>query len=86
MMIPELEIEIGAGALSGRFTTVEGLLMATKDQLKEQSAFFFGDSALSDAGTKEKFTQIYDAIDEIVALKREATLILDDPAGNLNPF
>lgn len=82
MMIPDLEIEIGAGALSGRFTTVEGLLMATKDQLKEQSAFFFGDSALTDESTKDNFDRIYNAIDEIVALKREVTLILDDPAGN----
>ncbi|KAI6189975.1 hypothetical protein M3Y97_00066700 [Aphelenchoides bicaudatus] len=82
MMIPDLEIEIGPGALSGRFTTVEGLLLATKDQLKEQSAFFFGDSALKDNNTRDKFDQIYNTIDDIVALKREATLILDDPAGN----
>lgn len=82
MSIPELEIEIGAGALSGRFTTVEGLLTATKNQLKEQASFFFGDSASSSDNTKDKFNEIYDAFDEIVALKRPATLILDDPAGN----
>lgn len=34
MSIPELELEVGPGALAGRFTTVEGLLTATRDQLK----------------------------------------------------
>jgi len=29
--IPEMEIDVGPGALPGRFTTVEGLLMATKE-------------------------------------------------------
>lgn len=33
MSIPELDLEVGPGALSGRFTTVEGLLIATKNQL-----------------------------------------------------
>ncbi|KAI6227494.1 ZPR1 zinc finger domain protein [Aphelenchoides fujianensis] len=80
MSIPELEIEVGPGALSGRFTTVEGLLIATKEQLKEQSAFFFGDSAESD--TRPKLDAIFAALDEVVALKRAATLVLDDPAGN----
>jgi zinc finger protein len=81
MSIPELEIDIGSGALSGRFTTVEGILSATKDQLKEQFTFFFGDSA-SDPTTGDKFDAICNAIEDIIALKRPATLILDDPAGN----
>jgi len=82
MSIPEMEIDVGPGALSGRFTTVEGLLMATKEQLKEQSSFFFGDSAEGGPNTKQKFQDIYDGFNDVVELKREITLILDDPAGN----
>ena len=80
--IPELEIEVGSGALSGRFTTIEGLLIATRDQLREQSAFFFGDSADGGSETHAKLQQTFAAFDEIIALKRRATLVLDDPAGN----
>ncbi len=45
LRIPEFEFEVGPGALSGRFTTVEGLLNATREQLVEQGRFFIGDSA-----------------------------------------
>lgn len=44
LMIRELEVEVGPNALGGRFTTVEGLLTAMRDQLAENSAMF-GDSA-----------------------------------------
>ena len=44
--IPELEIEVGFGALSGRFTTIEGLLQATREQIENQARFFMGDSAV----------------------------------------
>lgn len=35
LSIPEFDLEVGPGALSSRFTTVEGLLNATKDQILE---------------------------------------------------
>lgn len=38
--IPELDCEIGASGLGGRFTTVEGILNAIKDQIVESSAIF----------------------------------------------
>uniref|UniRef100_A0A914EBW4 Zinc finger ZPR1-type domain-containing protein n=1 Tax=Acrobeloides nanus TaxID=290746 RepID=A0A914EBW4_9BILA len=78
--LPELDIESGGGALAGRFTTVEGLLTATRDQLKEQSQIFMGDSA--DGSTKNRIEEVLNQIDEVVALKRKCTLVLDDPAGN----
>ncbi|KAI1720808.1 ZPR1 zinc-finger domain-containing protein [Ditylenchus destructor] len=78
--IPELDIEIGPGALSGRFTTVEGLLNAIKDQLKGQCAFFLGDSATSEE--RQKLQKIMEKLDEAIALKSVCTLVLDDPAGN----
>lgn len=40
LSIPELDCEVGAWALGGRFTTVEGILNAMKDQLSDSSAVF----------------------------------------------
>uniref|UniRef100_A0A0K0CTZ9 Zinc finger protein ZPR1 n=1 Tax=Angiostrongylus cantonensis TaxID=6313 RepID=A0A0K0CTZ9_ANGCA len=80
MWIPELDLEVGPGAICSRFTTVEGLLSATRDQLSVQSSFFIGDSAASNERSRmEKFLQQFD---EILALRRCVTLVLDDPAGN----
>ena len=44
LQLRELDVEVGPTALGGRFTTVEGLLTAMRDQLAEKSAMF-GDSA-----------------------------------------
>lgn len=44
LKIRELDVEVGPSALGGRFTTIEGLLTAMRDQLAENSAMF-GDSA-----------------------------------------
>lgn len=73
-------MEVGQGALGSRFTTIEGLLTATRDQLKEQSSFFFGDSG--DHGEQSKFAQLFAKFDEVLALKRPCTVVMDDPAGN----
>lgn len=51
MKIPELECEVGASALGGRFTTAEGILTAMRDQI-EENAFLFKDS--QDEVTKDK--------------------------------
>lgn len=40
LYIPELDCETGSSGLGGRFTTVEGILIALKDQLVESSAVF----------------------------------------------
>lgn len=66
--------------MSGRFTTVEGLLVATKEKLEEQSPFFVGDSAPS--SERETYERLIKKLDSIILLKTPATLILDDPAGN----
>jgi zinc finger protein len=44
LRVKELDIEVGPSALGGRFTTLEGLLTAMRDQLVDNSAMF-GDSA-----------------------------------------
>ncbi|CAG9577699.1 unnamed protein product [Danaus chrysippus] len=77
MCIPELELEVGGAALGGRFTTVEGVLTAVKEQMMEGLG-------LGDAGgqAREKVDRCISSIDEILEGKSSATLILDDPAGN----
>lgn len=45
LFIPELELESGPRSLCGRFTTVEGLLSAMKEQLAGKDAVLAGDSA-----------------------------------------
>ena len=47
MSIPELDFEVGAGTLGGKFTTLEGLLVAVKDQLTGHNPLMCGDSATS---------------------------------------
>lgn len=80
MQIPELDLEVGPGALCSRFTTVEGILTATREQLSSQSSFFMGDSASS--GERSQIEKFLDQFDEILSLKKNITLVLDDPAGN----
>jgi zinc finger protein len=40
LKIRELDVEVGPSALGGRFTTIEGLLTAMRDQLADNSAIF----------------------------------------------
>ncbi|XP_043239740.1 zinc finger protein ZPR1-like [Amphibalanus amphitrite] len=77
--IPELKIEAGAFTLSGRFTTVEGLLESIKEDL-QKNPMFTGDSRPEEE--TKKMEALCAQIDEIIAIKRPATIILDDPAGN----
>jgi zinc finger protein len=77
--IPELKLEVGPNALSGRFSTVEGLLLAMKDQLLGHCASW-GDSETSES--KERYEKFLDDMDKALKAEIPCTLILDDPAGN----
>lgn len=79
MEIPELELEVGPAVLGGRFTTVEGIIAAIKDQLSSSTAFT-GDS--SDSETVNRMEAFITQLEEILSGQRKVTLILDDPAGN----
>ncbi|KAK6107463.1 ZPR1 zinc-finger domain family protein [Brugia pahangi] len=81
MSIPELDLEVGSGALSGRFTTVEGLLVATRDQLKEQGDFFLVGDSRSEA-ENDRMKNFLDNFEQILLLRKKVHLILDDPTGN----
>lgn len=48
LSIPELDFEVGAGTLGGKFTTIEGLLMSMKEQLSERNPLVCGDSSTSE--------------------------------------
>jgi zinc finger protein len=75
-----LELEIAAGTLGGRFTTLEGLLSALQEQMTESNPLFLGDS--SDVSVKAKFKEVADAIGRILSGETLPTVVLDDPAGN----
>lgn len=78
--IPELEFEMGMGALGGKFTTLEGLLKDIRDLVVDKNPFTLGDSSTSDR--KEKLQEFGIKIDQILEGQMKAHLVLDDPAGN----
>ncbi|KAG7200099.1 hypothetical protein KM043_000545 [Ampulex compressa] len=79
MEIPELELEVGPSALGGRFTTVEGVIVAMKEQLSTSTAFT-GDSR--DVETAKRMESFISQLSEVLDGQRNITLVLDDPAGN----
>ncbi|XP_034238970.1 zinc finger protein ZPR1 [Thrips palmi] len=79
LSVPELDIEVGPAALGGRFSTVEGILTAMKDQLLDADVMF-SDSA--DLANKKKLEEFHQKFNSILEGKEPVTLVLDDPAGN----
>uniref|UniRef100_A0ABM5EQN7 Zinc finger protein ZPR1 n=1 Tax=Pogona vitticeps TaxID=103695 RepID=A0ABM5EQN7_9SAUR len=77
--IPELEFELGMGALGGKFTTLEGLLKDIRD-LVEKNPFNLGDSSLPDRA--EKLSAFGRKLQQIMDGKLQVHVTLDDPAGN----
>ena len=47
LSIPDLDFEVGAGTLGGKFTTLEGLLTSMKEQLTGSNPLVSGDSVTS---------------------------------------
>ncbi|XP_069470603.1 zinc finger protein ZPR1 isoform X2 [Ambystoma mexicanum] len=78
--IPELEFEIGMGALGGKFTTVEGLLKDIRELIVVKNPFTVGDSATP--GRAEKLQDFGQMLDKIMGGRMDAHLVLDDLAGN----
>ncbi|CBY20763.1 unnamed protein product [Oikopleura dioica] len=69
------------GLLGGKFTTVEGLLTDLRTDLIDKNPFSSGDSSVHE-GRNERYAAFRQRINDILELKTECTLILDDPAGN----
>lgn len=81
LKIPQLELEVGPYALGGRFTTVEGLIIAVRDQISDsQSSHLFGDSQTTES--KERVEKFMTKFEDILNGKLPITIELDDPAGN----
>ncbi|KAJ3602715.1 hypothetical protein NHX12_030464 [Muraenolepis orangiensis] len=80
VLIPELEFELGMGAVSGKFTTLEGLLINIKDLIVSKNPFMCGDSSTPDR--MEKLQLFGQKIDQIIAAELDVHVVLDDPAGN----
>ncbi|CAB0040592.1 unnamed protein product [Trichogramma brassicae] len=79
MRIPELDLEVSPTTLGGRFTTVEGVISAVRDQLST-STVLTGDSA--DTETTKRMDNFISQLNKILEGEMKVTLILDDPAGN----
>jgi len=80
LKIPDLDFEAQLVSNGGKFTTVEGLLEAVKEQLLTGNPFLMGDSATSEV--KAKMASFTLRLDELLTGKKPFTIELDDPAGN----
>ncbi|XP_061748119.1 zinc finger protein ZPR1 [Nerophis ophidion] len=80
VLIPELELELGMGAVCGKFTTLEGLLTDIRDLIVSKNPFVCGDSGESDR--TQKLKEFGEKIDKIIAGEMKVHIILDDPTGN----
>jgi len=81
LRIPQLDFEAGALSLSGRFTTIEGLLTSLYEQLKDTAtAFYSGDS--QSGGVIAKTEIFLEKLNNIKTCKMPVDIILIDPAGN----
>lgn len=80
ILIPELEFELGMAVVSGKFTTLEGLLKDIKDVIVSKNPFVSGDSTTSER--TQRLSEFAEKIDKIIAGEMVVHFILDDPAGN----
>lgn len=81
LQIPQLELDVGPHALGGRFSTVEGIVTAMRDQLCDSGhSHLFGDSA--DEASKKKFKEFMEKFEDILNCRLPVTIVLRDPAGN----
>jgi len=81
LRIPQLDFEVGALSLSGRFTTIEGLVTSLYENLKDTAtAFYGGDSQPEDVINKTNC--FLDKLNKIKTCELPVDIILTDPAGN----
>jgi len=80
LKIPELDFEAQLVSNGGKFTTVEGLLEAIKEQLLTGNPFMMGDSATVEV--KGKMAAFTTRLDDLLTGQNPFTIELDDPAGN----
>ena len=63
LSVPELQFDVECGTLGGCFTTVEGLLVQARDQLKDAHPFTDGDSA--EDSQRAKMQEFIDNLNQV---------------------
>ncbi|KAK9358606.1 ZPR1 zinc-finger domain-containing protein [Lipomyces starkeyi] len=77
LTIPELNLDLTAGTLGGRFTTLEGLLREVFEQL--DTRVFSETSDSMDPERMERWNTFLRGLQDAIEGKRTFTLVLDDP-------
>ncbi|KAJ1769259.1 nucleolar zinc-finger protein [Coemansia sp. RSA 1813] len=79
--VPEIELDMFAGTMGGKFTTIEGLLRQVHDELDRKAPFLDGDSTAAER--KERFRQFLARLESAAdGAVFPLTLILDDPMAH----
>ncbi|KAJ2745427.1 nucleolar zinc-finger protein [Coemansia sp. BCRC 34301] len=79
--IPELNLDMVAGTLGGRFTTIEGLIRQVHNELDSRVPFMEGDSAVSER--RERFKTFLSRLDDAAEGRIfPLTITLDDPMSH----
>ena len=86
MHVPECDIEMEAGTMGGRFTTIEGVLTQVRNDLRKVVYGEDGDENLTNDGMqwkkKEEWSRFFERLDNAIACKIPFTCILEDPLAN----
>jgi len=77
--IPEIELELTPGTLGGKFTTIEGIMVDVKNELKN-NPFVKGDSSQDNQISKLKI--FIDSLQKLIDGNTPFTVILEDPLAN----
>lgn len=80
LKVPEISLELEAGTLGGKFTTIEGLLDNVYEELSSRGPFSRGDSLTDER--KEKYNVFLKELKALGEFSKPFTIILDDPLGN----
>jgi len=85
---PELDLHVEPGTMGGRFTTVEGIMVQIRKDLRAQAfGLADGDAPIVEgtggdgmaADSKTRWEQFFDRLTEAIEGKKEFTLVLEDP-------
>ena len=85
LRIPECELQVEPGTMGGRFTTVEGLIVQIRDDLK--GAIFDVDDVVGHGGDsmadekQRSWQQFFGTIDKALTGEVQYTIVMEDPLG-----
>ena len=86
MHIPECDIEMEAGTMGGRFTTIEGVLTQVRNDLRKVVYGDDDDEQVTSDGMQwkkqEEWSQFFERLDKAIACKIPFTCIMQDPLAN----